>query len=195
MKIMKKIRKKGKKIKRIGSHGIITVFLTLMMVPVVAISSVMVDVARLNLYSSQAVMAADTYGDAVLSEFDNLLKELYGLFSVTQNKEGLEAVNKLADTVGYSFNPVGDGKSLSGFMPYKDADVKISYEKVVGASLSNNNVLMTQISDFMKYRIVEQVMDENGILSSLGEFETVDDDMDAIKKRRRWKTSRIIMIH
>ena len=93
MKIMKKIRKKGKKIKRIGSHGIITVFLTLMMVPVVAISSVMVDVARLNLYSSQAVMAADTYGDAVLSEFDNLLKELYGLFSVTQNKEGLEAVN------------------------------------------------------------------------------------------------------
>ena len=74
MKIMKKIRKKEKKIKRIGSHGIITVFLTLMMVPVVAISSVMVDVARLNLYSSQAVMAADTYGDTVLSEFDNLLK-------------------------------------------------------------------------------------------------------------------------
>ena len=184
MKIMKKIWKKEKKKKRIGSHGIITVFLTLMMVPVVAISSVMVDVARLNLYSSQAVMAADTYGDAVLSEFDNLLKELYGLFSVTQNKEGLEAVNKLADTVGYSFNPVGDGKSLSGFMPYKDADVKISYEKVDGASLSNNNVLMTQISDFMKYRIVEQVMDENGILSSLGEFETVDDDMDAIKKRK-----------
>ena len=184
MKIMKKIRKKENKKKRTGSHGIITVFLTLMMVPVVAISSVMVDVARLNLYSSQAVMAADTYGDTVLSEFDNLLKELYGLFSVTQNKEGLEAVNKLADTVGYSFNPVGDGKALSGFMPYKDADVKISYEKVDGASLSNNNVLMTQISDFMKYRIVEQVMDENGILSSLGEFETVDDDMDAIKKRK-----------
>ena len=184
MKIMKKIWKKENKKKRTGSHGIITVFLTLMMVPVVAISSVMVDVARLNLYSSQAVMAADTYGDAVLSEFDNLLKELYGLFSVTQNKEGLEAVNKLADTVGYSFNPVGDGKALSGFMPYKDADVKISYEKVDGASLSNNNVLMTQISDFMKYRIVEQVMDENGILSSLGEFETVDDDMDAIKKRK-----------
>lgn len=184
MKIMKKIWKKENKKKGTGSHGIITVFLTLMMVPVVAISSVMVDVARLNLYSSQAVMAADTYGDAVLSEFDNLLKELYGLFSVTQNKEGLEAVNKLADTVGYSFNPVGDGKALSGFMPYKDADVKISYEKVDGASLSNNNVLMTQISDFMKYRIVEQVMDENGILSSLGEFETVDDDMDAIKKRK-----------
>lgn len=124
-------------------------------------------------------------------------------FQLHRIKRDLRQFNKLADTVGYSFNPVGDGKSLSGFMPYKDADVKISYEKVVGASLSNNNVLMTQISDFMKYRIVEQVMDENGDLVHAGEFETVDDDMDAIKKRkeisdkarRRWKTSRIIMIH
>lgn len=89
MKIMKKIRKKGKKIKRIGSHGIITVFLTLMMVPVVAISSVMVDVARLNLYSSQAVMAADTYGDAVLSEFDNLLKSCMAYFQLHRIKRDL----------------------------------------------------------------------------------------------------------
>ena len=108
MKLMRKIWKNKKKKKRAGSHGIITVFVTLMMVPVVAITGIMVDVARLNLYSSQAVMAADTYGDAVLSEFDNLLKELYGLFSVTQNKEGLEAVDNLAETVGYSFNPTGD---------------------------------------------------------------------------------------
>ena len=183
MKLMRKIWKNKKKKKRAGSHGIITVFVTLMMVPVVAITGIMVDVARLNLYSSQAVMAADTYGDAVLSEFDNLLKELYGLFSVTQNKEGLEAVDNLAETVGYSFNPTGDGKSLSGFMPYKDADVKISYEKVDGASLSNNNVLMTQISDFMKYRIVEEVLDENGILSSLSQFDYMDADMTAAKKR------------
>ena len=185
MKLMRKIWKNKKTKKRSGSRGIITVFVTLMMVPVVAITGIMVDVARLNLYSSQAVMAADTYGDAVLSEFDNLLKELYGLFSVTQNKEGLEAVDKLAETVGYSFNPTGDGKSLSGFMPYKDADVKISYEKVDGASLSNNNVLMTQISDFMKYRIVEEVLDENGILSSLSQFDYMDADMTAAKKRTK----------
>ena len=86
--------------------------------------------------------------------------------------------------MGYSFNPVGDGKALSGFMPYKDADVKISYEKVDGASLSNNNVLMTQISDFMKYRICGTGYGREWYLSSLGEFETVDDDMDAIKKRK-----------
>ena len=83
--------KKGQKKKYIsarrrGSRGIITVFVTLIMVPVVAITGIMVDVSRLKLYSSQAVMAADAYGEVILSEFDNLLKELYGLFSVTQNK-------------------------------------------------------------------------------------------------------------
>ena len=76
MKIMKKSGKRKQRRREQAVMESSQSSLTLMMVPVVAISSVMVDVARLNLYSSQAVMAADTYGDAVLSEFDNLLKEL-----------------------------------------------------------------------------------------------------------------------
>ena len=166
-----------------GSQGIITVFVTLIMVPVVAITGIMVDVSRLKLYSSQAVMAADAYGDSVLSEFDNLLKELYGLFSVTQNKEGLAAIDALAKNMGYSFDPNGDGKGFSGFMPYKDADVELSYEKVSGASLSNNNVLLTQISDFMKYRVIEEVLEEKGILGTLSGFDSLGADMDTMESR------------
>lgn len=169
--------------RRRGNRGIITVFVTLMMVPVVAISGVMVDVARLKLYSSQAVMAADSYGNAVLSEYDNLLKELYGLFSVTQNEEGLAAIEELADYTSLSFDPTGDGLSASGFMPYRDAKMEVSYEPVEGASLSNNNVLMTQISDFMRYRIVEEVLDEAGILNTLGKFGDTSADMDAMEER------------
>lgn len=167
-----------------GSRGIITVFVTLIMVPVVAITGIMVDVSRLKLYSSQAVMAADAYGDGVLSEFDNLLKELYGLFSVTQNQEGLAAIESLKEQMGLSFNPDGDGQNFSGFMPYKDADVKLSYEKVPGASLSNNNVLMTQISDFMKYRVIQEVLEEQGIMGTLSGFDNLGTEMDAMKNRK-----------
>lgn len=181
--IVREQRKKKSRRRSRGSHGIITVFVTLMMVPVVAVTGIMVDVARLKLYSSQAVMAADAYGDGILSEFDNLLKELYGLFSLTQNQEGLEAIDSLTEQMGLSFNPNGDGKSFSGFMPYKDADVKLSYEKVPGASLSNNNVLMTQISDFMKYRVIQEVLEEEGILGTLLEFDGLDSEMDAMKSR------------
>lgn len=157
-------------------HGVITVFVTLMMVPVVVITSLMVDAARIKLYSSQAIMAADSYGDAILSEYDNLLKELYGLFSVTQNQQGLDEIKKFAEYTGYSFDPTGDGKSLSGFMPYKNADVQLSYEPVSGASLSNNNVFQTQICDFMKYRIIGQLADMPDFFSSISSMKTIESD-------------------
>ncbi len=172
-----------KKRKKWGSHGIITVFVTLMMVPVVAVNGILVDVARLKLYSSQAAMAADSYGDAVLSEFDNLLKQLYGLFSVTQNDDGRQAIIDFAKYAGYSFDPTGGGKALTGFMPYKNTEVELTYEPVEGASLSNYNVLMTQISDFMKYRVVEEVLSSTNILGSLKQLDSTDADMDVMEAR------------
>ncbi|MCX4307103.1 MAG: DUF5702 domain-containing protein [Acetatifactor sp.] len=165
-------------------QGIITVFVTLIMVPVVLITGILVDVSRLKLYSSQAVMAADAYGDGILSEFDNLLRELYGLFSVTQDEEGLKAIETLKKYAGYSFQPDGDGIGVSGFMPYENADVVFSYEAVPGASLSNENVLMTQISDFMKYRIVEEVLDSAGTLNILQKFDNMNADMNAMNSRK-----------
>lgn len=176
-------KKRDKRTGRYGNRGIITVFVTLIMVPVVAITGTMVDVTRLKMYRSQSVMAADSYGEAVLSEYDNLLKELYGLFSVTQNESGLAAIEELNKYIGYSFNPNGDSKGLSGFMPYKDADVQLSYEKVETASLCNNNVLMTQVSDFMKFRIVQEIGEELGVLDGLKQLQSQEKDMDAIEVR------------
>lgn len=185
----KRTKQRQKRRRRTGSRGVITVFVVLIMVPVVTITSIMVDLSRLKLYSSQALVAADAYGDSVLSEFDNLLKDLYGLFAVTQNEEGLAALETLAQYAGYSFNPnggdaaTGGGLNLAGFMPYKNADVQFSYKKVDGASLSNNNVLMTQVSDFMKYRIIEEVLDEAGILNAMAQMEAVDEYMEVVKSR------------
>ena len=175
---------KGKKNRR-KSRGFITVFVTLMMVPVVVCTGTMVDVARLKMYSSQAAMAADSYGEVVLSEYDNLLKELYGLFSLTQNKEGLQALEEFQKYTKYSFNPNGDNIGVEGFMPYENAKVEVSYENVPGASLSNNNVLMTQISDFMKFRVVEELMDDNNILKTLEMFDHMSADMDVVNSRNK----------
>lgn len=178
----KTTRRRGRK-----NQGIITVFVTLIMVPVVVITGILVDVARLKMYSSQAVMAADSYGDAVLSEFDNVLKELYGLFSVAQSDEGKEAILKFAEYTGYSFHPNSGEKEFSDsmlFMPYQNMDVEIVYENYPGASLSNNNVLETQISDFMRFRVIEEVLEEAGILSALMSFDNLDADMSAMNTRK-----------
>ena len=87
------------------NQGIITVFVVLIMVPVVVITGLMVDISRAKLFAAQVAMSSDFYGEAILSEYDNVLKELYGLFSVTQNEEGKEAIKTYASYMGYSFDP------------------------------------------------------------------------------------------
>ncbi|MCD7739075.1 MAG: DUF5702 domain-containing protein [Lachnospiraceae bacterium] len=163
-------------------QGIITVFVTLIMVPVVVFTGLFVDLARLKLSGSQAVMAADAYGEAVLSEYQNVLKELYGLFAVTQSEEGLEAIKTLGDYILYSYNPTEGDVELSGFMPYAGADVKLEYTAVENATLGNESVLMTQVAEFMQYRIIEEVVDFTGILDAVEGINNQDADMEATEK-------------
>ena len=163
------------------NHGIITVLVTMIMVPVVVFIGVFVDLARYKLCNSQAVMAADAYGETVLGEYDNVLKELYGLFSITQNEEGLQAIKDLSKYTSYSFNPAADEEfTLEGFMPYAGAEVQFEYKPVDSASLSNHNVLLTQISDFMQYRVIEEILNETGVLGSLEQFSSLEADMDTM---------------
>lgn len=175
-------------------QGFITVFVTLIMVPVVVITGFMVDVARLQLFASQASMAADAYGEAVLSEYDNVLKELYGLFSVTQNQEGLDALADFENYMKLSFNPGLQGTltaelqsmQLSGFMPYASSTVGFSYETV--DRLNTSNVMMTQISDYMKFRIIEQTIDNagffdlNGLMGPYEQIAHMENDREAFNQ-------------
>lgn len=166
-------------------HGVITVFVVLIMVPVVVITGVMVDVARARLFASQVAMASDSYGDVILSQYDNVLKELYGLFSVTQNESGKEALEKYADYVGYSFDPDEDRTELSGSMFYDSADVDFSYENIEVSSLTNENVFITQIADYMEFRVIQQVINENGtfdggVFDMLDQFSTMEPDNEAV---------------
>lgn len=165
------------------NRGVITVFVTLIMVPIVVFTGTMVDLARLKLYSSLAVVAADSYGEAVLSEYDNVLKEMYGLFSITQTEDGKNAIEKYARQAAYTFNPNGDDGKLSGFMPYKNATVKISHSAVEGATLNNPNVLLSQISAFMKFRAAEELLSgDSPVFEAIEHISDSADDMNAVSQ-------------
>lgn len=161
-------------------HGVITVFVVLIMVPVVVITGIMVDVARLKLFATQVAFASDSYGDVILSEYDNLLRELYGLFAVTQNETGLNAIEEYADYIGYSFKPNGNRSELSGSMFFSDADVSFEYEKIGTSSFANHNVLMTQIADYMEFRVVEQVLNETSVFDMIEGFKNMQNDNEAV---------------
>lgn len=184
------------------TKGSITVMVTLILVPTIFFTGFMTELARIKMYSNQALMTADNYGEAVLSDYDNLLKELYGLFAVSQNEKGKKALKALESYMATSFHPNentvswGYGEAVQerfgwntryeGFMPYRDAEVKVSYAPVEGATLTDERILMTQIGDFMRFRIAQQLLkkgDDGGdalfkaidnVLNTKGEAEVID---------------------
>ena len=178
------------------SKGSITVLVTLILVPTIFFTGFFTDLSRLKLCGNQAVMAADNYGETVLTQYDNLLKELYGLFAVTQNEDGLKALDDLQDYMKTSFDPSADGISwnhleavqdfaglneVEGFMPYRSATVEMSYEFPENANLGDNVVLATQVGDFMRFRIAEQLVEENtDLLSMLETVSNMEKDAEAI---------------
>ena len=178
------------------SRGSITVLVTLILVPTIFFTGFFTDLSRLKLCGNQAVMAADNYGETVLTQYDNLLKELYGLFAVTQNEDGLKALDDLQDYMKTSFDPSANGitwnhleavqdfaglNGVEGFMPYRSATVEMSYEFPENANLGDNVVLATQVGDFMRFRIAEQLVEENtDLLSMLETVSNMEKDAEAI---------------
>ena len=143
------------------SRGSITVLVTLLLVPTIFFTSFLVDLARLKLYGNQAVMTADNYGEAVLTQYDNLLKELYGLFAVTQDEKAVKALDELQEYIKSSFDPSKNtvswehlqpvlGTSYEGFMPYAAAEVSLETDWVDSANLGNEAVFATQIKSEAK---------------------------------------------
>lgn len=165
-------------------HGIITVMVTLLMIPMVVISGLMVDASRIKMYSSQATMAADSYAEAVLREYEYILKDIYGLYSVTQEEDWGKLTQEMEEYAKLSFQPNGKGDSFTGFMPYKDADVVFSCEAQEGASLSNETVLMTQIDQFMKYRIAQILLENSDLFKQMENVNASDADLEAIEARQ-----------
>lgn len=181
------------------SRGSITVFVSLIMIPTIFFTGFLVDLSRLKLYGNQAVMTADNYGDTILSQYDNLLKELYGLFAVTQDEEAIKQLDNLQKYVKSSFDPSSNvvawnhfeavqgliGTSgYDGFMPYQSANVILTREFVDGANLGNHEVLSTQIGDFMRFRIAQQLMgDGSDILEALNEVQNMENNAKAIDKK------------
>lgn len=181
------------------TKGSITVMVTLIMIPTVFFTGFLVDLARIKLYSNQAVMAADNYGEAVLTEYDALLKELYGLFAVTQNEEGKKAIQDLQAYMKTSYDPSANMISwdhlggivsplkteYTGFMPYKSANVTLSYQLKEESRLSDPRIMSTQIGDFMRFRIVQGLgEDADTILDALEQTENTEGNAQVIEDKK-----------
>lgn len=167
-----------------GLRGSISIFLVLIMVAMFVLAGLTVDGARLSVAKNAASGAGDLAMNAALSEYDTLLKDMYGLFAMSGTTEELEN-----NVLRYFSNTINNTGVLEGSDSYTRSFInsiaglfsteELSFDNIVdtrvesfdlvgvaGSALANPTVLERQIIDYMKYR--GPVNMASGLLTKIG---------------------------
>lgn len=162
------------------SKGYISIFLCLVMLPMVTFATMVIDVSRLQCARSTITSAGDLTMNAGLSEFEESLQELYGIFGTTTSDEELQTAlesyftKTITSTIGTTTieedqfiqnmadeltSAILGGQDFSQFdftnlieMQMEGEDDDFSYDGVGKSALANPAVMKQQIVDYMKYK-------------------------------------------
>ncbi len=182
--------------------GAVTIFLVIILVPMLTCSAFFIDVSRISLARGVAASAGDLALNTALTQYDTQLKELYGLFATTQDQEtlfkdleafynksiisygvGADEAGALTQQIMDQLHDVPQGKS--------DADdvlnMKLgSFRAYIpnGGSIADPDVLERQIVEFMKYRT--PINTGLRFLSALNSFSSVSKETKLVEKRQSY---------
>ena len=183
------------------SRGAVSVFLIIILVPMLLISSIFVDASRFKLAKGVADSAGELVLNSALTHYDTDLKDLYGLFATAQDTD--ELYEKLEDYYRLSM--------ISAGLSEKDADSYISQimdglgavsksgdvadllniqlidfgvSKNTDLTLANASVLKKQVVDFMKYRA--PINTGLSFVTSLKSFTTLSKQTELVEKRQEY---------
>lgn len=182
--------------------GAVTIFLVIILVPMLTCSAFFVDVSRISLARSVAASAGDLALNTALTQYDTQLKELYGLFATTQDQEtlfrdleafynksivsygvGADEADVITDQIMAQLHELPQGKS--------DADDLLNMKLgefnayiPPGGSLTNPDVLERQIVEFMKYRT--PINTGLRFLSALNSFSSVSKETKLVEQRQSY---------
>ena len=156
-------------------RGSITILLIILMLPSMTLSAIVVDSSRINMARSMVSSAGDLTMNTALANYDTILKDVYGLFAMSQGKSDEELSKELRDyfaTTLVSYGVVneaeageyvdaliGDFKQIiantkngetSNFLNMNVVDFTVT--KVENSSLADPAILRSQIVEYMKYR-------------------------------------------
>lgn len=195
------MKMKEKTKKRI--QGSISVLLVIILLPMMTFSAVIVDLSRINMAKQMMSSAGDLTMNTALANYDTILKDVYGLFAMSQvknmdNKQLGEELNKyFAKTLSsYGVVPADDApdyveKLIGSFENILNEgtvdttnflelnNINLTATKVEGSSLANASVLRKQIVEYMKYRAPLGV--GLSFLESLTSFEKMDDQNKVVE--------------
>lgn len=169
-----------------SNKGAVTVFLTLILVPTLLITSIFVDVSRVYLVTSLAESAGDLSLNGLLSNYDGDLMNWYGFMGSAQNMDDKMTASEddFKNTISTKINE-GNFNFLATKVEGEDKLIN----KVEEYNLSQPAMIKKSIVEFMKYRgpieIVERIIDK--IKNSGVEDFTKFSEMDKFEDLRKQK--------
>lgn len=166
---MKQEKDKRKRKIHINSRGAVSIFLVIILVPMITCSSLFVDASRVKSATGLVSSAGDLTLNTVLSQYDVDLNDFYGLMASAQDMDDVltaaedyftsciksqdidtTSASKWANSIKNVFIQDGDISDLLGadLAPETNVTVKPTQD----GSLTNPALVKTQVVEFMKYR-------------------------------------------
>lgn len=161
--------------------GMVTVMVTLLLIPSLLITGTAVDIARIYTVKSLLQDANQLAANSTLTEYDALLQDLYGLYGIMEQDEVLAGmIDEYIQAAVLSED--GRRTGLGTFQIFYGSELKSGgVQRAEGQNLGNTEVLRRQIEEYAKFRVPVVLVDE--LWDRLESFEKVQKDADVIEQK------------
>ena len=151
--------------------GAITVFLTLILVPIIVVCSCFIDLSRVRLAQGMINSAGDLTMNTAMTSFDTILNEVYGMLASCQSKDditknveeyfktslssqGMEdtEIQEFLKSLNNLLGRAEESADVTDLLCITMEDSSFSLEEVENGNLTNPAVVKEQIVNFVKYR-------------------------------------------
>ena len=165
-----------------NSKGAVTVFVTLLLIPAMLVSGTAVDLARIHTARSIIQDANQLAANTVLTQYNALLYDLYGLFGIAEDDPILAEL--LDEYIQVSvFGESRQDRSLGTLQLFYGSN--LSLDEPIFAdekNLRDGDVLRRQIEEYMKFRgpviIVQDILDMIGSSTFKEDTGVISDKLD-----------------
>lgn len=164
-----------------NTKGAVTIFVTLLLIPAILVSGSAVDLARIYTARSIVQDANQLASNSLLTQYDALLQDIYGLYGIMQSDPELgDMLNEYIEVAVF-----GEGvqkNELGTFQLFYGSELQpVDIEYIHGKNLSDPEVLRRQIEEYAKYRVPVIIMKE--IWDRIEKFKKLKADAEVIEKK------------
>ncbi|MBR1432585.1 DUF5702 domain-containing protein [Ruminococcus sp.] len=201
--------------KRRGSRGSITVFLAAILAAMLTFSFAVMDLARINLALATSRSNAALVGNAVLADYNDVLKEAYGLLANSHNMDELsenvaryyvstmeatgadvkslnESYEFIRTLINNSDFPEKNNNYLRSLPVSKTVEdytneKGVVVEPILASAISNPDVMKREIVEYMKFRAPVNLA--TGFLEKINVFQDLGNQAKATEDRIEYEDS------